>query len=242
MLLGGCCGDDLAPFNLKDTLPPQLESVTLYGDEGLVSMESLGAQLLDVIASTNFRSLGCIALEDTSKVRKSFLHSPAPPHFEVYEACGKTGKRYEEIRPSSCTKGGRGRRYYRYVVEKRQQMEERLGDIRFAVGEYLQRMGRSTHDNGDFPVGPDDLSSEDLDTYELPWHELTREDVDADKFFDFCGIDINTFEASDEEDDEDFMEQLDEYHKQLGSREHYFWWEDEFDWDNFSDYDSDGVW
>lgn len=249
VLLGGCCGDDLAPFNLKDTLPPQLESITLYGEEGLVDMEDLGAQLQDVIASTNFRSLGCIALEDTPKVRNRYFRYPVLPHWEVYQACRKSGKRYEERPHSSCTKGGLGRRYYRYVVEKREQMEEKLVDIRFAVREYLIRMGKSTHDDGDFPVGVDDLSSEDLDTYELPWDELTRDklygDVDADRFFDFCGIDLATFDVADEEDEEDLTEQIDKYYKhrgELGSREHYFWWEDEFHWENPTVYDSDGVW
>jgi hypothetical protein len=158
VLLSRCCGDGLAPFNLKDTLPPQLESITLYGDEGLVNMESFGAQLQNMIASTNFRSLRCIALEDTSKVRNYYLHYPVPPHLEVYQACRKSSKRYKQKLPSSCTKGGIGRRYYRCVVEKRQQMEEKPGDISFAVGEYSKRMGKSTHDDGDFPVGLDDLS------------------------------------------------------------------------------------
>lgn len=248
VVLGGCCGDGLAPFNLKDTLPPQLESVTFYGDEGLVQMESFEAQLQDVIASTDFRSLSCVALEDTSNVRNYYFkfQNPRTPHFGIYQACKESSKRYEQKLPSSCTKGGKGRRYYQYVVKKREQMEEKLGDVRFAVGEHLKRMGKSTHKDG-----LDNFSSDDLDTYELPWDELTlsklHEKVDADKLFDFCGLDIDTFEGSDEEDWEDLSEQIDEYHRyreELGSRKHYFVWEEEFHWENPPQvrYDFDGVW
>ncbi|RYP65601.1 hypothetical protein DL769_006264 [Monosporascus sp. CRB-8-3] len=173
VLLGGCCGDDLAPFHLRDTLPPNLESLTFYGDEGLALNKTLSRQLQDVMASTDFPRLGHFALEMTFGCINCYTDPADPPHDEVEQACRESGRKYETKHASFCTKGGIGRRYYRHVVEKRLQMIKKLEAVRFALTEYLSRLGESTNKDGDSTADRHELSSKDLDTYELPWDELT---------------------------------------------------------------------
>lgn len=135
--------------------------------------------------------------------------------------------------------------------EKREQTQEQLEDTKFAVGAHLEVMDKPTRQDGDPPAGLHNLSPDDLDTYELPRDELTPAalygDVDADRFFDFCGIDLDDFEASDKDDWEDLTEQIDQYgryRQELDSREHYFLWDDEFHWGNLpgGSYGSDRAW
>lgn len=244
--LGGCCRGNLAPFSLVDTLPVQLESLTFYGDEGLIEMRTLGQQLEDVITGSGFQRLGCITLEDTEDLlEEESLVSYQPPHRQVWAACRESGKQYEEMDPWLCTKGGAGRRYYRYVEQKRQRMKKKLKRVRFALTEYLESMENGMPEDG---ADGRHLSSDDLDTYEPPWQELTLEslygEVDADEFFEFSGIDLDNFLDADEDDWDDMTEQLDQFHwshEEDDSLETYFEMEEEFDMDNAS-VSSDGVW
>ncbi|KAF4212729.1 hypothetical protein CNMCM5878_000814 [Aspergillus fumigatiaffinis] len=173
VLLGGCCGDDLAPYSLRDTLPPNIKTLTFYGDEGLSLNKNLAPQLKDVIMSTDFPRLGYVALEVTSEYIRHYIDPADPPHDAVEQACRERGIKYETKQASSCTKGGIESRYYRYVVQRRLQMLNKLEEVRYALTEYLYRLGKSTFKDeastGDRPK----LSFEDLDTYELPWDKLT---------------------------------------------------------------------
>ncbi|KAH6855935.1 hypothetical protein B0I37DRAFT_65712 [Chaetomium sp. MPI-CAGE-AT-0009] len=179
VLLGGCCGDDLAPFHLKDTLPPNLKSLTLYGGEGLAFNKTLGQQLQDVVASRDFRLLGHVALEtDLSSTWFDFDPDPwsASLHDEVARACREAGRKYEVKDPSSCTKGGFGCQYYQHVIARRQQMGPKLEIVRFALTEYLSRPRESTEMGGRYTADRREFSLDDLDTYELPyelpWDEM----------------------------------------------------------------------
>ncbi|KAL4927469.1 uncharacterized protein BDV17DRAFT_282561 [Aspergillus undulatus] len=64
MLLGGCCGSPFASFRLKDTLPPTLETLMIYGEEGLGKID-ISAQLHELISAKHlFPSLAAITLDD----------------------------------------------------------------------------------------------------------------------------------------------------------------------------------
>ena len=114
MLLGGCCEDEIrAPFELKDTLPLTLKSLTLYGHEGLALNTTLGRQLQDTIEDEHvLPNLKYVALEvrpktidDLWRKGRDFVE---PPHDRVEQACRERGIVYETKRKSKCTKGGRG--------------------------------------------------------------------------------------------------------------------------------------
>lgn len=53
-----------------------------------------------------------------------------------------TGIKYETKQSFVCTKGSIGNRYYRDVSEKCLQMLNNLDDVRYALIEYLYRLGR----------------------------------------------------------------------------------------------------
>jgi hypothetical protein len=103
VILGGCCKADYAPFQLRDTLPPNLRSLTLFGEEGLCRNKTLGRQIQDVLEGTDFTMLGHIALEAiTDYVVGNFTDPADPPHDQVRRACQGTGRRYEtRTRPSA---------------------------------------------------------------------------------------------------------------------------------------------
>jgi hypothetical protein len=144
VLLGGCCDDDLAPYHLRDTLPPNIKSLTFYDDEGLSLNKNLAPQLKDVIMSTNFPRLDYVALETTSECIRHYIDPANPPHDAVEQACRERGIKYETKQASSCTKGGVGHRYYRYAAQKRLQMSMKLDEARYALTAYLHRLGDST--------------------------------------------------------------------------------------------------
>jgi hypothetical protein len=181
-LLGGCCGDDYAPFHLRDTLPQSLESLTLYGDEGLSRNKTLGRQLRDVVADTEgFPLLSHVALEATSDKIQNYTDPADPPHDEVERACRESGRRYETLAASSCTKGGLGRPYYRERKEERDENNWMMSRVGRALVTHLTRLRREAGDaegGSAAVIGIDrsGLSSEDLDTYELPWDELCPEE------------------------------------------------------------------
>lgn len=189
VLLGGCCGDSPAPFQLIDTLPPSLKSLTLYGDEGLARNKTLSQQIQSILATTQFPRLGHLMLESTFDGIHCYTDPVDPPHADVEQACRRSGRKYESMPASLCKKGGIGSAYYRQVEENRLQMGQKLGKIRYAVREYLSRLRERAADHRDATVHPHELSLEDLDTYELPWEDLTAEtlypDTDNDMELDY---------------------------------------------------------
>ncbi|EQL30390.1 hypothetical protein BDFG_07080 [Blastomyces dermatitidis ATCC 26199] len=88
-------------------------------------------------------------------------------------ACRERSIMYETKQASSCTKGGIGCRYYRQVEDKRLQMSSKLEAVRYAMTEYLYLLGKSTSKDEESTHGKPEFSSDSLDTYELPWDELT---------------------------------------------------------------------
>jgi hypothetical protein len=237
VLLGGCCLGDLAPFHLRDTLPRNLQSLTLYRDEGLALNKSLTRQLQDVIASTDFASLRHVALEKTFEQIDFYTDPADPPHEEVERACRERGTKYETKHASSCTKGGIGRRYYRHIKEQRLKLANliKLGAVRYALTEYLSRLRLSRDDDGFSTADPRELSSDELDTYELPWDRLTREALYPEDESDLesgSGDPFSEDEAWEEFDDMDSQD-LDSQERSSedskGDAEEY-------------DGDSDGVW
>ncbi|KAH6623894.1 hypothetical protein F5144DRAFT_584636 [Chaetomium tenue] len=183
VLLGGCCKSELAPFQLKDTLPPNLESLTLYGYEGLYFNRTLAGQLEDIVASTDFPSLRHVALEDTPR-RRDWHDSTRPtaplPHHRVKLACKQVGKTYETKYPLSCIKGGIGLPYYRHVTSKRGKMGKRMRRVRYALQNYLRRMFEARSADGSSTsryVYQSSFSLDDLDNYELPWDKLCPKDL-----------------------------------------------------------------
>ena len=64
-LLGGCCGAERAPFQLRDTLPPSLRSLTLYDlEETNDHYAALETQLIEVVGDKRYTFLRSIVLED----------------------------------------------------------------------------------------------------------------------------------------------------------------------------------
>lgn len=186
VLLGCCCKDDLAPFRLRDTLPPNLKSLTFYGKEGLALKKTLSRQLRDVIASPDLPLLGYVALETMFEQDPGYTDPADAPHDEVERACRESGIKYETKHASFCTKGGIGRRYYQHVATKRLQMIKKLGVIRYALTEYLSVLGEPTDTDGESTARQHKLSLDDLDTYELPWSDVEWSDVwdDEDLFLE----------------------------------------------------------
>lgn len=172
LLLGGCCGDDYAPFQLRDTLPSILKSLTLYGDEGLSLNKTLGRQLLDVMAGAYSRALNHVALEATFPNFHGYADSADPPHGEVERACRESGRCYKTKAAAACTKGGKGHQYHCDVEANRQQMVGKLRAVRGALIKHLYELKRLTYEQ--FEAGQPTLSTEDLDNYELPFRILQR--------------------------------------------------------------------
>lgn len=151
MLLGGCCEDERkAPLELKEALPPTLESLTFYDHEGLNFDKTLGRQLQGSITDINvLPRLNCVALE--SKLAKlvdddlKWDHTrgePAePPHTKVEQACKERGVMYKTKPASKCTKGGHGGQYYRYVRVSRARAGTRRW-LRNSLKLYLEKTQR----------------------------------------------------------------------------------------------------
>ncbi|KAI6080130.1 hypothetical protein F4821DRAFT_252239 [Hypoxylon rubiginosum] len=236
VLLGGCCGDDVAPFQMRDTLPSSLKSLIFYGDEGLALNKTIGRQVRDVVTNTDFRRLRHVALEITFDYIGCYTNPADPPHVAVEQICQEMGVNYETIRALSCAKGGLGRRYYSYVKGKRLENVDKLETIRYALSQYLYKL-RDPDYQGREDADPPQISLDDLDTYELPWDELTKkasysdysDDVDpifTDEYWE--GFDSDTEEHDSATDSQNLDSQTRLEDSARGAGEH--------------DSDSDGVW
>jgi hypothetical protein len=179
VVLGGCCTGELAPFRLKDTLPPNLESLVLYGYEGLVFIKNLAQQLEEVVTSPDFPLLGDVALE--MKVPRPGWYCTRPtdslPHHEVRRACREVGKKYETKDSLSFIKGGVGLPYYRHLELKRRRMATKLYWVGSALTKYISGLLPSSDSDGASTPEYWEPSVDDLDTYELPWDELIHKDL-----------------------------------------------------------------
>ena len=89
-LLGGCCGAETAPFQLKDTLPPSLRRFTLYDlEKGNDMYTELEMQLTQVVHDKRYAFLKSITLEDESK---SWRDSESICHTQALEQACKEAK------------------------------------------------------------------------------------------------------------------------------------------------------
>lgn len=108
VILGGFCGDRLAPFSLGDTLPHNIESLTLYGEEGLATIKSLGAQLQHVISGGRFPRLSYVCLEPIDVYQlKHYTRPTTPTHGIAETACRERGITFKS-KPASSILNGHG--------------------------------------------------------------------------------------------------------------------------------------
>jgi hypothetical protein len=175
VLIGGCCGDDIASFRLRDTLPSSLKSFTVYGEEGLATNKTIGQQLQDLVASTEFPRLKHIVLEEKCQHLYHYVDPVEPPHEKVEIACKEHGITFETKRDYSLSKGGFGGRYYSSEQKSRLRMAKKLETVRYALTEHLSRLRQVASAGARSAISRLELSSDDLDTYELLWDELTEE-------------------------------------------------------------------
>lgn len=182
-LLGGCCKGELAPFHLQDTLPPNLESLTLYGYEGLVFIKTLSQQLEKVVTSTDFPLLGYVAMERKVPRPGWYCARPTdpPPHHEVRRACREVGKKYEIKDSPSFTRGGVGIPYYRHLQFKRRRMAAKLQCVGYALTKYISRLLKLRDSDRGYVPQYREFHLDDLDTYELPWDELIPKHLYVDE-------------------------------------------------------------
>jgi hypothetical protein len=200
MLLGGCCEGEYAPFQLKNTLPAGLRSLTLYGDEGLYGNKALPQQLQDALSGTGFRQLMHITLEQDTG-----FHAYSP-HEEVRRVCEMNGIRYEARDSKSCYKGGRGHPYRLQLEERRVTVQTKMGSIRHEMRlkqiridqwregireRWLVKKGISLDEDypgddgwyGFTPPSPPPWVSDDqidlgaaVESFELTWHTMAHLD------------------------------------------------------------------
>ncbi|KAL4779998.1 hypothetical protein BJX76DRAFT_62377 [Aspergillus varians] len=92
MLLGGCCGSPRASFRLKDTLPPTIETLTLYGEEGFDIIPDMHFQLRELISGENhFPSLNTIVLDDMTSLYDHDVQQLLPQYKDLGRLCRDSG-------------------------------------------------------------------------------------------------------------------------------------------------------
>ena len=62
-LLGGCCGSPKAPFRLRDTLPPNLGSLTFYASGGFKSLPDMAEELTEAVCDPDLAHLKTLVLQ-----------------------------------------------------------------------------------------------------------------------------------------------------------------------------------
>jgi hypothetical protein len=100
----------MAPFRLKDTLPPNLKSLTLYAGEALEQDQGVGWQLQDVLLGASFPCLEHIILQESFYFALGRSDGGTWPDI-IERACIGKGIRFELKRESQLSKGGYGLRY-----------------------------------------------------------------------------------------------------------------------------------
>ncbi|KAF2500556.1 hypothetical protein BU16DRAFT_578488 [Lophium mytilinum] len=172
-LVDGYYFDRTAVPPLRYQLPPNIEFLTICGDEGLSRNKFLGEQLQQVVRSTAFPRLNRIILETTSEHIAQYDNPADPPHEAVERVCRDRGVQFRAVRGELLTRGGMGLRYRKYIEKSRREMIQQTARLRFALREHLARLGEARA--ADAGLGPEqtELLSDDLDSYELPWEELT---------------------------------------------------------------------
>ena len=123
-LIGGCCGEPMAPFRLRDTLPLTLNNLTFYGADLLLRNESLGDQICEVLESSDFIQLTTVLLEDLSCVNICYEFPVHLTYSKVQRACGKRKVSYRKVNGNELRKGGSELPYFREALEM--QMEKQV--------------------------------------------------------------------------------------------------------------------
>jgi hypothetical protein len=170
-LLGGCLGEPRAPFRLKDTLPASLESLTLYGIDGLVVDLGLAEQFREVLHSGDFPHLQSIVFEDVSEFVRYFTPSyVSRPNQAVKEACKEARVTFRERRGHRFLKGGKRQPWFmracrmRTLREHKQEMltdDEDLSEENTSDSE--NEMPRPNNGDLNLETEPLDVGNEELD-------------------------------------------------------------------------------
>ena len=62
-LLGGCCGSSRASFRLRDTLPPNLRSLTFYASGDPTGLPDIEDEIIEAVCDKDFATLKTLVLE-----------------------------------------------------------------------------------------------------------------------------------------------------------------------------------
>jgi hypothetical protein len=177
VLLGGCCGGLVAPFRLKDTLPPGLKSLTAYGFEELVKNERFGEQLKEVLDGEGFTCLKSVLLEEVSRLIPYFDPPVHLPHEQIEQACKERQVDFEVQRRHMLPKGGSGLPYFREAYRMRRHRERRLG---MYSGE-ADMDPELDSDELDADLDVDELDTDELSPDELSPDEQSSDEQDTDE-------------------------------------------------------------
>ena len=217
MLLGGCCGDVLAPFRLKDTLPPNIESLTLYGEEGLSTNKSLGNQVQEVLASPTFPRLNHVVLEKPSYFATLYPDPADPPHPKVSQACRESGVNFEIGSGKKLVKGGKGRRYYKSTRKMRMERLPKMVAVQRANAQRERKLQNASSALDQSAVPLDEQDSFDLSFYELFIKHLAQ--VNGDLGGESDRLDEDELDADELDVDELDAHELDTYEMESNEQE-----------------------
>jgi hypothetical protein len=213
VLLGSYYGDPTGALQLVDTLPINLRSLTVYGEEGLSTNKTLVWRLQDVVNSRDFPHLSHVVLESTCEYIHHYKDAADPLHDEVERACKESGITYETKDVSSLTHGGVAHPHYKNTEKKRLQMDIKMDEVRVVITEHLHRLRRATSGDAGNTDTQEKFTTDDLDSYELPWEELYQSALSLDLgiFSDAGSIcdGRSSYEEHPEESMPDFLEDSD---------------------------------
>lgn len=175
VLLRACCSEEVARVGLEEVLPPTLQSLTLYGHKELAKNKTVEMQLRDIVTGEGFPFLDRIILEKSPLsygVVNPFVDPADPPYGVLKQVCEEHGIEFQTIRAPSHRKGEHGHYRFQPVLDRRMEMCE-LDETESVLHKHLTRLGRPNGYVG-FNEGRLRIILDSLDTFELPWDELTR--------------------------------------------------------------------
>lgn len=154
VLLGGCCDDLVSPFRLKDILPFSLESLTFYGDEGLVDNEDLGKQLQEVMESVDFPYLRTLVLEEVSHLVRYYTRRIQLPHQDLGRLCKEKAIGFRIEDDKDLQKGGHNLPLFKDAFQMRRDREK-------SFWRQERRVYKENHTSEEELVSDDESDSDD---------------------------------------------------------------------------------
>jgi hypothetical protein len=125
-LLGGYNREPRAPFRLKDTLPFSLESLTVYGLNGLVLDYGLEEQFRETLLSGDFPHLKLVIFEDVSRFHHPMIQSfVTKPHEAVRELCKEARVTFQVQNGRHLLKGGKQSPWFKQACRMRRSWENK---------------------------------------------------------------------------------------------------------------------